>query len=253
MRISGRLKRINHLAVIVFIVAVILPSLSQTAKADPFDRYREFIDNFKAYDIYQREDAINELEKYTTSDIEKKYLLGMLYFIQALETMTSIARSKPYRPKFEKVLKDSTVQKYFGLSEKNYDAVENENPGYKYIYCKYVELYRYSLNEEGLKKIVAKVGEVEENERTQQCKDMIAYVAKDFAKRGRLNISRTILDSAINSWPSYPKYMNEAMGDIEIALENHKQAMVWWERCVEEAEDEERRQRCLKKIDNSYE
>ena len=95
------------------------------------------------------------------------------------------------------------------------------------------------------------VGQAEKTERTEQCKGVIENTAEKYAARGRVQITRTIFQAAIKNWKPYPKYMLEAMGDIEVVLNNRAQAKVWWRRCIEEAESKERKLRCRKKLQNS--
>ncbi|MDX1487798.1 MAG: hypothetical protein R3268_06330 [Acidiferrobacterales bacterium] len=218
--------------------------------AGEFDRYKQIIDNFQNYPMQERETALTELEAMKTSDIEKKYLLGMLYFIQGIERMKQIARQQKTKPKIADVLKDSTVQRYLQNAEANYDAVERTSPGYKYIYCKYGELYRYTFNKDGLKRVTNRVGNAVQNDRVLQCKAMLESAAAQFTRYGDrgLEMAKVIFEEAIKTWRPYPKYMLEPLGDIEQLQNNGKRALYWWRRCVEEVEVSEIKQRCQEKI-----
>lgn len=231
-------------------VAVAMLAVSPgPATADEFDRYRELVDNYKNYTMAQRDEAIGRLETLRTADVEKSYLLGMLNVIQGMQSMVSMARRGPDRPRIEDVLRDPTVQKYFASAEHHYTVVERSQPGYKHIYCKLAELYRFASDEKGLEKTTIAVGRAVQNERTRQCKGLLEDIAEQYASRGRAHVSRTIYRAAIESWSPYPTYMLEALGDIEDVLANRPLARSWWERCIKEAETGERQARCQKKLD----
>jgi hypothetical protein len=224
---------------------ICIPILS---RADQFDRYREYIDNYQKYTYDQREQSIRELEAMKTGDIEKNYLLGMLYMLQGVDSMTSYAQSKKEKPKAEAVLKEPVVRTYFEKAQQNYDIVEKANPGYKYIYCKYAELYRYSFNEDGLKQVTSRIGIPSQSESATQCKSAIEDVAEGFAIHGYANISKVIYEEAVKNWKPYPKYMLEALGDIANVQNDPSQSKFWWKRCVDEAEKDDRKIRCQEKL-----
>lgn len=229
---------------ILVIVVLVLPL---RAPADEFDQYRQIIDNFYKYPAQERETAITELERTKASSIEKDYLLGMLYFIQGIELMKTIARAQEKKPKAEEVLKDKTVQEYFRKAKAKYDGVESKSPGYKYIYCKYGELYRYSFDQDGLRRVTNHVGHATENDRLRQCKNMLENAAEQFVRYGYARLSKVIYEEAVKTWRPYPIYMLEALGDIEQVQQNKTKALYWWKRCVAEAESSERKQRCAAK------
>ncbi len=235
-------------SLLLLAVAIALVAPVRPAGADSFDRYRDMIDNYQQYNPGQRGEAIAELEKIQTKDVEKDYLLGMLNFLQGTDSMVALARSKPQQPPMEEIVGDPSVQKYYQAAERAYDRVEASHPGYQYIYCKYVELYRFSLNQKGLEKTTLALGKAENNDRTAECKDLLENTAEQFASRGKVQISRAIFHAAIQSWMPYPKYMLEAMGDIENVLDKRAQAKVWWQRCVAEADGKERQTRCQEKL-----
>jgi len=216
--------------------------------ADQFDRYRDYIDNYPNYTHDQREASIQSLEKMKTTDIEKNYLLGMLYFIQGVDAMTSSAQSKKEKPKAEDILKEPVVRGYFEKSQWDYEAVEKAHPGYKYIYCKFAELYRYSFNAEGLRKVTSLVGKINQNDRVSQCKSSIEDIAEGFASHGYANLSKAIYEEAVKSWNPYPKYMLEALGDIANVQKDTVQSKYWWKRCMDEAEKLDRKKRCENKL-----
>ncbi|HEX20644.1 MAG TPA: hypothetical protein ENG78_07495 [Acidiferrobacteraceae bacterium] len=232
------------LHVLLVLGVLVLP---RGASADQFDRYRNIIDNYHKYTLQKRETAIVGLEATRTSSVEKRYLLGMLYFIQGVERMKIVARAQTQKPKVEVVLKEKTVQAYFQKAKANYDAVESKSPGYKYIYCKYGELYRYSFNEDGLRKVTNRIGNTTQNNRTKQCKAMLENTAEQFARYGHANLSKVIYEEAVRNWRAYPKYMLEALGDIANATKDKTKALYWWNRCVTEAERSRRKQRCVVK------
>lgn len=217
------------------------------AFADQFDSFRKVIDCFECYSLEQREMAIRDLEAMPVSDVEQKYLLGMLYFMQAVETAKTRAQSMAQKPRIQEVMSEPDVRDLFQKSEANYDAVEKESAGYKYIYCKYGELYRYWHNERGLRRTTVLIGRTKQNERTQQCKNMLEDVAEKYAQHGFADLSKAIYEEAVRQWKPYPVYMLEALGDIEQALKNKKQAAYWWGRCVKETDSSESRERCEKK------
>lgn len=233
------------LHLIVVLGVLVLP---RDTSADQFDRFRNVIDNYHKYSLQKRETVITELEATKTSSIEKKYLLGMLYFIQGTERMKVVARAKKKKPKVEEVLRDKTIQAYFQKAKANYDVVESRSPGYKYIYCKYGELYRYSFNENGLRKVARLIGKAAQNDRTKQCKAMLENAAEQFARYGHANLSKVIYEEAVKNWRGYPKYMIEALGDIAKARKDKTKSRYWWNRCVKEAERSERKKRCVTKI-----
>lgn len=174
----------------------------------------------------------------------------MLYFIQGIETMKRIARQQKTKPKIKDVLKDSTVQRYLQNAEANYDAVERTSPGYKYIYCKYGELYRYTFNKDGLKRVTNRVGTAVQNDRVLQCRAMLESAAEQFTRYGDrgLEMAKVIFEEAIKTWRPYPEYMLEPLGDIERLQNNDKRAFYWWSRCAKEVEVSEIKQRCQEKI-----
>ncbi len=232
----------------VAFITLSLSMLPVLIYADQFDPYREYIDNYKNYSSTQREKAIQDLESLMTTDIEKNYLLGMLYFLQGVDAMTKSAQAKKEKPKAEEVLKEPTVRNYFEKSQRNYEAVEKAQPGYKYIYCKFAELYRYSFNIEGLRQVTSRVGKTNQNERISQCKSSIEDVAEGFASHGYANISQAIYEEAVKSWTPYPKYMLEALGDIANVQKDPSRSKFWWKRCVDEAEKVDRKKRCEDKL-----
>ncbi len=238
------IRRLIAIAMIVSSV-ILMPSLSS---ADQFDHYRKYIDNSQNYSLDQRDRSIQELEALKTADIEKNYLLGMLYLLQGIESMKASAQAKKDKPRAEDILKEPAIRRYFEKAEQNYDTVEKTNPGYKYIYCKYAELYRYSFNEDGLRRVTNRVGMVVQNERVEQCKGAIENIAEGYATYGYANLSKVIYEEAVRSWQSYPKYMLEALGDIENVRNNPAQAKYWWKRCDEEAEKSDRKKRCQDKF-----
>lgn len=240
----ARSSRHRHSLGVLAIAVLVLPLV---ASADQFDRYRHVIDRFHEYPVQERETTIAELEGTKTSSIEKNYLLGMLYFIQGVERMKTIARAQEKKPRVEEVLKDKTVQGYFQKAEANYDAVQSTSPGYKYIYCKYGELYRYSFNEDGLRKVTRQVGRADQNDRLEQCKAMLEDVAEGFVRYGYVGLSKVIYEEAVRTWRPYSIYMLEALGDIEQVQKNKAKAVYWWKRCVAEARSTERKQRCAAK------
>jgi hypothetical protein len=223
----------------------LLPGLTY---ADQFDRFREYIDNYQSYSPNQRRQAIQDLEKLKTADIEKNYLLGMLYMLQGVDAMTSYAQSKREKPRAEEVLKEPSIRNYFEKAKQNYDTVEKAKPGYKYIYCKYAELYRYSFNGAGLRNVTSQIGQTGQSESTTQCKSAIEDIAEGFASHGYADISRIIFEEAVKNWKPYPKYMLEALGDIANVQNNPGQSKLWWKRCVDEAEKDDRKKRCQEKL-----
>ncbi len=237
----------------VKIAAIVVMLLSYNcmpilARADQFDRYREHIDNYQKYTHDQREHTIQELAAMKTPDIERNYLLGMLYVLQGVDSMTSYAQSKKEKPRAEEVLKEPVIHNYFEKAKQNYDTVEQTNPGYKYIYCKYAELYRYSFNESGLRKVTSQVGRASQSESTTQCKSAIEDIAEGFASHGYANISQVIYEEAVKNWKPYPKYMLEALGDIANVQNSTSQSKFWWKRCMDEAENNDRKIRCQEKL-----
>lgn len=221
------------------------------AQADSFDKYRMIIDNYHTYNVGDISKAIIDFEKEESADVEKNYLLGMLYFIRGFVNLREIGRSSPVKIRVEDALENNSVQSDFRYAEDNYDLVEQREPGYKLIYCKYAELYRYSFNGEGLDKITRKVGRVPQNERTQQCKASLEDIAEGYARYGYANLSRVIYKAAVLTWNPYPKYMLEAIGDIEDVRDNEKEAKMWWKRCVQEADTPARKERCLRKVNKA--
>lgn len=221
-----------------------LPALA----VDQFEEYRNYIDNYPEYSTLQIDNAINGLKSVNSEDIEKDYLLGMLHFIQGFNRMRELALSSTNRPKPADLLKDITVQHHYHSAEEYYNAVENRTSGYKYLYCKYVELYRYSFNKEGLKRVTKLVGKSPENERLTSCKGILEDTAELMAQKGYADISKAIYEEAVVSWPQYPKYMLEALGDIERVHNNQGKASYWWKRCLDEALNSDRKNRCSDKI-----
>lgn len=228
----------------LIIFAGLLGLLSSPAFADSFDRYREVIDNYRNYDEPERARTIKELQDLKTKDIEKNYLLGMLYYIQGFDSAMSIAKNSPKKPRLEEVVKVASVKKDFDLSEKNYDIVQKARPGYKYIYCKYVELFRVTLNGEGLKKVTLAIGKEGKSEATDQCRTLLENIAQFFATRGYGDITTTILHAAVTSWEDYPKYMLGGLGDAAQQKGKTREAKKWWQRCVKEAKRKDLRQYC---------
>jgi hypothetical protein len=149
---------------------------------DSLDPYRNCVDNFDKYFPTERERCIRELETLRIEDVEKNYLLGMLYSLQGFHAMMASAREKKAKPRAEDVAKEPGIREYFEKAEQNYDTVEKVKPGYKFIYCKYAELYRISFNEDGLRKITNRVGGKMGNETIVQCKKLIEDIAEGFAK-----------------------------------------------------------------------
>jgi hypothetical protein len=232
----------------IAVMSLLFISIPILSRADQFDHYREYIDNYQKYTSYQREQSIRKLEAMKTTDIERNYLLGMLYMLQGIDSMTSFAQSKQEKPKAEEVLKEPVVRNYFEKAQQNYDAVEKAHPGYKFIYCKYAELYRYSFNDAGLRKVTSRIGSTSQSESTAQCKSAIEDIAEGFASHGYANISKVIYEEAVKNWKPYPKYMLEALGDIANVQNNPSQSKYWWKRCVDEAEKDDRKIRCQEKL-----
>lgn len=229
---------------VVFLLA------TQYCLADEFDKYRNVIDNYPSFTFEQREASISELEGSTTPDtVEKDYLLGMLSFIQGIDLMQKIAKSKPKQLAIKEVVADKEVSRYLNKAEGYYDKVNMAHPGYKYIYCKYGELYRYSANGEGLERITKEVGGIQENDRLKQCKALLEDIAEMSANYGQLLTSINIYKAAVSTWKDYPKYMLEAIGGLENALHNRAEAKIWWKRCKAEATGE-RKSRCSSNLKN---
>lgn len=210
---------------------------SSSAFADQFDSYRKPIDCIDCYTFTQREKAIHDLENMSSKDVERNYLLGMLYFIQAVEAAKTSAQSKAKKPRIDEVMAEPPVRHLFEASEANYDAVERASPGYKFIYCKYGELYRFWHNERGLRRTTVLVGRAKPNANIQQCKGMLEDAAEAYTQYD-VTTSKAIYEEAVREWKPYPPYMLEALGDIEEFQKNEKQAVTWWSRCVNEAAPE---------------
>jgi hypothetical protein len=238
-------KAIKLIVLAMFLLAPLIQPLE--VKADQFEPYRKYIDDFPSYSAIERERAIEELTLIVSEDVEKDYLLGMLHFIQGFEGVKTFARAQKEKPKAEDVLKDIAVQKSFRASESYYDAVESRSPGYKYIYCKYAELYRASFDGEGLKRITKRIGHAPQSENIKECKNLMEDFAESLARYGYTNLSKIIYEEAVNSWNEYPEYMLEALGDIENIFQNNRRATYWWKRCVSESKSAERKQGCLEK------
>lgn len=228
------------------IFQLILLLFSQSCLADGYDEYRNIIDNYPSFTFEQRQLSITELEKSKQQDVEKYYILGMLYFIQSIDVMQKAAQSKSEKPKIEDVVSEESVSIYLNKTEENYNRVNIEHPGYKFIYCKYAELYWYSINAKGLERITKEVGGAGNNEQMDQCKSVLEDVAEKLASKGYAAISKTIYKTAVSNWSSYPKYMLEAIGDIENISNNINEAVVWWKRCASEATGD-RKKRCTSK------
>lgn len=235
----------KHLLAILFVGSLMIPGF---VIADQFDEFRKYIDEYQKFTFEEREAAIAELGSIQTEDLEKHYLLGMLNFIQGFQKMLIEASARSVKPKPQEMLQIQGIRNYFRMAEKNYDIVEARSQGYKYIYCKYTELYRYSFNENGLRKITRKLGKIYLNQQAGQCKNLLEDVAQHFAAIGYARLSKAIYEEAVAEWKSHPKYMLEALGDIEKALKNDEKAAHWWSRCMAEAERDDRKDRCAAKI-----
>ena len=218
-----------------------------SAFADQFDSYRKEIDCLECFNFSEREKAIHNLENMQTKDIERNYLLGMLYFIQAIEAAKTSAQSRAETPRIEEVMEEPSVRYLFEAAEANYGAVEKASPGYKFIYCKYGELYQFWNNEQGLRNTTRLAGRAKQNENIQQCKDMLEDAAEGYAQRGFANLSKAIYEEAVKEWRPYPPYMLEALGDIAEVQKNENEAVTWWKRCVKEGSPEAKA-RCEKKL-----
>lgn len=215
--------------------------------ADDFDGFRKYIDNYEAYSHEQRESSIQQLERMKSSNVEKNYLLGMLYFLQGVDSINLIAQSKKEKLNVNEVINETQVHEYFVKSQQQYEIVEKAHPGYKFIYCKFAELYRFSFNAEGLRQVTSRAGQVKQEENVTQCKNSLEDIAEGFAQRGYLKLSQSIYEEAIKTWKPYPKYMLEALGDIEKTHNDLVRAKSWWKRCIDEA-DSSGKKRCAEKI-----
>ena len=218
------------------------------AQADQFDNYREQVDNYQRYSHAQRDHAIDELEQAQTTDIEKNYLLGMLYFLQGFEAMKDAVRASKKKPRIEDVRKLPEVRRYLDRSEQNYEIVERAQPGYKYVYCKFAELYGRTFNGEGMETLTYRVGKADKNERVAQCQSAIEDTAETFIRYGHEDDAGIIYAAAVKSWNPYPKYMLAALGDIANNHGNADQARAWWKRCVNEADQAGLKQHCVEQL-----
>lgn len=238
-----------------FLIIVML-SGAACAHADPdrYAPYREQIDNYQKYTVAERDRAIAELQRKPSSDVERDYLLGMLNYLQARAAMTRFAESRTTRPTMAEAAQSPVAAKYIRRAKHDYDEVEKRSPGYKYIYCKYGELYRDTYDIAGLRATVRKVGRAHPSKRLAECKSMLEGVARQYARLGNPAgdaVVQGILEEITLSWRDYPKYILEPLGDIA-QLQNdsptNKKSRYWWNRCAREVKDKEIRQRCLDKL-----
>jgi len=236
----------------IFVLAMFI-SVSSNASQDIFEKYRQVIDNNSTQTLITRGKAIKELERIHSSDIEKDYLLGMLYYIQARELMRSFAARSGKKPTITESTSNPIVAKHIQSAEEHYNNVETKQPGYKYIYCKYTELYRDTYNIDGLKKTVNIVGKAKSNSREDDCKRMLEDTAIQYSKLGQMGepVVQAIFEEMTKSWANYPKYILEPLGDIAQFQNNTKtntKSFYWWSRCVDEVEIDEIRNRCINKL-----
>ncbi len=244
---------INTQAFLLTFVLGIIVSGSTNAAPDIFEKYRKIIDNNSNQTLVDRGESIKDLEKTQSSNVEKDYLLGMLYYIQVRELMQSFASDSQNKPSINEATSNPIVAKHIRSAEEYYDNVEIKQPGYKYIYCKYTELYRDTYNIDGLRRIVMKIGQAKSNPRVEDCKSMLEDTAIQFSKLGQMGepVVQAIFEEMTKSWASYPKYILEPLGDIAQFQNNTKmntKSFYWWGRCVDEVEIDEIRNRCVSKL-----
>lgn len=237
---------VPFIGLLAYFVCLNEPVYAASAPADLYATYRDVIDNYAEHNEVEIDASINSLSGVKTNDVEKDYLLGMLYFIRGFNHLNKLGSSGTVKT-IADGMKNESVARDFQQAENNYLAVEESIPGYKYIYCKLAEMYRYSLNENGLRNVTLKVGSAKPNERTNQCKVALEDFAEQFAQNGYASYSMVIYKAAIDGWKPYPKYMLQAVGDIENALGHKEQALIWWQRCAQEVKNPEFKKSCQSK------
>ncbi len=223
------------------------------ADADGYEKYREYINNYQRHVSAERDLAIEELERKPSSDIERDYLLGMLNYLQAREAMKLSANKSKTKPTIAEAVRDPVASRYIRQAKHYYDEVEERSPGYKYIYCKYGELYRDTYDIEGLRATVRKVGRAHPDKRVTECKKMLEDSAIQYAQYGPMGdaVVQAIFEEMTLSWPDYPKYILEPLGDIAQFQNNvatNKKSAYWWNRCTHEVQEEEIKDRCIDKL-----
>ncbi len=238
------------MSVFRFLFGAILLSTSLTLPAAEIDwhKYRDAVDNARNYDFNQRDEIIGQLDAITTDSIDKPYLLGMLYFIQAVDAVRIVSQNTEPRPTPEQVLATPEVIQYFDLAEQSYDQVEAKTPGYRYLYCRYADLYRYRLDKHGFNKVVRLLKDASPSDENRQCRKFVEDVAAHFFTEGMLDMAQAIYRSTIKHWGDRPTYMLERMGDIENQLGEEAIAKEWWQQCQMETDDEALKKRCTLKI-----
>lgn len=237
----------------IYFTVFFLVSDLAIADSNKLHDYQIYIDNYQNYSLAERDRAIQEIIGLPTKDIEKNYLLGMLYYIQSIDEMNRIKSGSEKKLKITQVVEDKTVSKYILNAKMQYDQVESSSPGYKYIYCKYGELYRDTYNIQGLRETVRKVGSSKVNPRSAECKDMLENIAIQYSQYGEMGelVTQAIFEEMTKSWDDYPKYILEPLGDIaqfQNNTTNNKLSHYWWNRCVSEVVEVEIRDRCAIKL-----
>jgi len=224
---------------ILFILCPI-HSFSEQTTIDNLKPFRELVDHHEKYQIADLDRGITDLKSLQSDEIEKPYLLGMLYLIRAVAV--SVKRGAKDH------LKDADIQEDFRQSKANFDSVEAREPGYRYVYCKYAELYRYSLDEAGMRMLIHKLASNSSSVFVKECRAQIEDTGQLYASSGLLGEAKNIYAAIVNEWKPYPEYTLEALGDIEKALGHMDSAKEWWLRCVNEVQDRTRVQRCRDKL-----
>lgn len=224
------------------------------ADTDEYAQYREQIDNYQAHNSMERDRVIQELENKPSSDVERDYLLGMLNYLQIRDAMRLFAKKSKTKPTIAEAARDPVASGYIRQAKHYYDEVEQRSPGYKYIYCKYGELYRDTYDIEGLRATVTKMGRAHPNKRLTECKKMLENTAVQYAQYNSPQgdaVVQAIFEEMTLSWPEYPKYILEPLGDIaqfQNDVPTNRKSYYWWDRCAHEVEDGEIKQRCLDKL-----
>jgi len=215
--------------------------------ADPLQPFRAMTEARRTMAPAQLDEAIGKLEQIRVDDVEKPYLLGMLHFMRAFTRLSEKGRSA-VKMTADEAARDPAIQADFQKAKTYYDAVEKARPAYKFIYCRYAELYQYSFDRKGMSDLANRLAAAPPDEQTTQCKKFLTDVADEYGAQGYAPYASNIYRAIVASWKPFPEYMLEAIGDAEEINRNKKQARLWWKRCATESSTKDRRDRCQSKL-----